>query len=56
MVRGKRIWDITRVPDRDETKAELPDLIRFNGGCAVPLERGKYIAIIPRGGDGSTYL
>ena len=31
MIEGNRIWDITRVADREETRFEFPDLIRFEG-------------------------
>jgi len=31
VIKGTRIWDITRIPDREKTRIEFPDLVRFNG-------------------------
>lgn len=31
MIQGRRIWDISCIPDRDETRMELTDLARFKG-------------------------
>ena len=31
MIQGKRIWDIARIPDREDTRMELTDLARFKG-------------------------
>lgn len=31
MIRGRCIWDVSRIPDRDRTRLEFPDLIRFKG-------------------------
>jgi hypothetical protein len=29
LLQGRNIWDITRIPDRQQTRIEFPDLIRF---------------------------
>ena len=31
LIRGKRIWDISCIPDREKTRMELTDLVRFKG-------------------------
>jgi len=31
MIQGKRIWDVTRIPDRHTSRVELTDLVRFEG-------------------------
>lgn len=30
-IQGKKIWDISRISDRERTRIEFPDLIRFKG-------------------------
>ena len=41
MIQGKRIWDISRIPDREETRMELTDLIRFKGHWYCGFREGK---------------
>jgi len=31
MIQGKTIWDLSRIPDRERTRLEFPNLIRFKG-------------------------
>lgn len=31
LIKGEKIWDISRISDRDKSRMELTDLIRFNG-------------------------
>ena len=49
MIQGKRIWDISCVPDRDETRMELTDLIRFKGHWYCGFREGKIHCDHPSG-------
>ena len=49
MIQGKRIWDISRIPDRDETRMELTDLIRFSGYWYCGFREGKIHCDHPTG-------
>ena len=31
MIRGRKIWDVSCIPDREQSRLELTDIIRFNG-------------------------
>jgi len=31
MIQGKRVWDLSRIPDREDSRMELTDLVRFKG-------------------------
>ena len=31
LIKGEKIWDMSRISDRDKTRMELTDLIRFKG-------------------------
>jgi len=41
MIQGRRIWDITRIPDREETRMELTDLVRFKEHWYCGFREGK---------------
>jgi len=49
MILGKRIWDLSRIPDRDQTRMELTDLIRFKDHWYCGFREGKIHCDHPSG-------
>ncbi|MFO7908273.1 MAG: hypothetical protein R6U98_36885 [Pirellulaceae bacterium] len=48
-VAGDVIWDLSRVPDREETRLEFPDLIRFQGDWYCSFREGEIHGNHPTG-------
>ena len=49
MIQGKKIWDITCIPDREEFRIELTDLIRFRGNWYCGFREGEIHGNHPSG-------
>jgi len=41
LLQGRKIWDLTRIPDRDQTRLEFPDLIHFKGNWYCAFREGE---------------
>jgi len=48
-VAGKRMWDMTRIADREKTRLEFPDLIRFKGNWYCAFREGEIHGNHPSG-------
>ncbi|NLF73103.1 MAG: exo-alpha-sialidase [Candidatus Anammoximicrobium sp.] len=46
---GRLIWDATRIPDREKTRLEFPDLIRFRGDWYCSFREGEIHGNHPSG-------
>ena len=46
---GKKIWDVTRIPDREKTRIEFPYLLRFKGAWYCSFREGEIHGNHPSG-------